>query len=66
MKRNGYTNAIARIHGNDEYPNIHGTVRLFQRCDGVLVEAQLSGLVGKEIRMDKYLLIFYHCLENLQ
>ena len=48
MNSNGCVNAIARIHGNDEYPNIHGTVRFFQRCDGVLVEVQLSGLPPTE------------------
>lgn len=48
MKQTGYPTAIARIRGEKEYPMIRGIVRFFQRCDGVLVEAELSGLPRTE------------------
>lgn len=46
MKQAGY--AIARIHGGGDFPMLRGTVRFFQRCDGVLVEAEVTGLPRTE------------------
>ena len=48
MKQTGYPAAVARIHGGGDYPNIRGTVRFFQRCDGTLVEAAVTGLPRTE------------------
>lgn len=36
--------AIARLQGSEQYPKLTGTVRFYQREDGVLVLAQLNGL----------------------
>lgn len=44
MKQIGHPNAVARIRGGRDYPDVRGMVRFFQRCDGVLVEAEVSGL----------------------
>lgn len=49
MKQTGYPKAIARIRGGRDYPMIRGTVKFFQRCDGALVEAEVSGLPRTEI-----------------
>lgn len=48
MKRVGCPDAIARICGDVDHPMLCGTVRFFQRCDGVLVEVQVSGLPETE------------------
>ena len=37
-------NAIARIQGGPENPRLQGTVKFFQRWDGTLIEAELTGL----------------------
>ncbi|MDO5546120.1 MAG: superoxide dismutase family protein [Eubacteriales bacterium] len=44
MKQTGYPRAVAVLRGGRDYPNIRGTVKFFQRCDGVLVEAEVRGL----------------------
>ena len=44
MKQTEYPKAIARIHGGREYPMIRGSVTFLQRSNGVLVEAEVSGL----------------------
>ena len=41
--RNDFS-AVACVKGNREAPNISGVVRFFQKNDGVLVEAKISGL----------------------
>lgn len=38
------TTAVADIRGSEEYPNLRGQVRFYQRRDCVLVEANLQGL----------------------
>lgn len=48
MKQTGYPAAIAVVRGDGNYPNIRGTVKFFQRCDGVLVEAAVKGLPRTE------------------
>ena len=48
MKQTEYPRAFARIRGGREWPMICGTVTFTQRCDGVLVEAALSGLPRTE------------------
>lgn len=48
MKQTGYPKAIAYIRGGRDYPMIRGKVRFYQRCDGVLVEAEVSGLPRTE------------------
>lgn len=44
MKKRAYNNAIAHILGSHDHPLIRGTVRFFQQCDGVLIEASFTGL----------------------
>ncbi len=44
MKQCSDTQAIARVRGDRENPNISGTVRFLQRRDGTLVTAQIYGL----------------------
>lgn len=44
MKQPECPKAVARIRGGADYPMIYGTVKFFQRFDGVLVEAEVSGL----------------------
>lgn len=44
MKQMEYPKAVARICGGVDYPTIRGIVQFFQRCDGVLVEAEVWGL----------------------
>ena len=39
-----YLNAMARIRGDSSHPSVCGIVRFFQREDGVLVEAEVTGL----------------------
>ena len=46
--RNCFLSAIARIQGDSEYPGVHGIVRFFQREDGVMVEAVVTGLPRTE------------------
>lgn len=48
MKQTAYPKAIARIYGGRDYPMIRGTVTFLQRQDGVLVEAEVSGLPRTE------------------
>ena len=36
--------AVARLQGSERYPALAGTVRFYQRDDGVLVDVRLSGL----------------------
>lgn len=48
MMRTGCLKAVAQIHGGAAYPTICGTVRFFERSDGVLVTAELSGLPQTE------------------
>lgn len=48
MTRTGYPNAVARLSGGKDYPMLRGTVKFFQRCDGVLVEAEVYGLPRTE------------------
>lgn len=44
MKNGMYPRAVAEIRGGAECPQLRGTVRFFQRRDGVVVEAMLQGL----------------------
>ena len=48
MKYSANPNAIARIFGGSGHPAIHGTVRFYQRRDGVMVEAEINGLPRTE------------------
>lgn len=48
MRQTGCLKAVARIRGGAAYPSICGTVKFFERSDGVLVEAVLSGLPQTE------------------
>lgn len=48
MKHNMCPKAIARIRGGKEQPQLRGLVRFFQRSDGVIVEAEVSGLPKTE------------------
>lgn len=48
MKRCVYPNAVARILGGGRYPGIWGTVKFYQRRDGVMVEAEINGLPRTE------------------
>ncbi|MDE6725001.1 MAG: superoxide dismutase family protein [Ruminiclostridium sp.] len=41
---NGNPDAQAVIHGSNNYPNISGTVRFYQLCNGVIVSAEITGL----------------------
>lgn len=36
--------AEARVKGGEQAPGLCGSVRFYQRCDGVLVEAEVTGL----------------------
>lgn len=40
--------AVARIHGDSEHPALRGTVRFFQTCGAVVVEAEVTGLPRTE------------------
>ena len=44
MKQKERANGIARLSGGSEYPALRGVVKFYQRCDGVVVEAQVWGL----------------------
>lgn len=44
MQRVNKKNAIAKIFGGKNYPNLHGTVSFKQTKDGVLVTAEIYGL----------------------
>ncbi len=46
--QNKIQRAIAYISGGDSDPKIRGTVRFFQRPDGVLIAADISGLPDSE------------------
>lgn len=48
MKLIGCPKAVACLHGGREYPKLWGTVRFWERCDGVLVEAEVWGLPRTE------------------
>ena len=48
MQQRRCTKAFARIRGGAEYPKLCGTVRFFQRNDGVIVEAEIYGLPKTE------------------
>lgn len=48
MKHNMCPKATARIRGGKEQPQLRGLVRFFQRSDGVIVEAEVSGLPKTE------------------
>lgn len=48
MKQAGCPDAIARIYGDVDHPTLCGTVKFYQRCDGVLVENQVCGLPETE------------------
>jgi Cu-Zn family superoxide dismutase len=39
-----FPNAIANINGGNEYPNLHGQVKFFQKRNFVLIEANVNGL----------------------
>ena len=41
-------NAVAFVKGGDEAPRLSGVVRFFQKNDGVLVEARITGLPGSQ------------------
>ncbi len=41
---NGHATAIAHIKGSEEYPELSGNVRFYQRQNGVLVYAEVWGL----------------------
>ena len=43
-----FLSAAARIMGDSSHPSVRGIVRFFQREDGVLVEAQVTGLPRTE------------------
>lgn len=43
-----FLSAAARIRGDSSHPSVRGIVRFFQREDGVLVEAQVTGLPRTE------------------
>lgn len=43
-----YPNAIARIRGGSEHPELKGIVRFFQRKDGLIIEAEIQGLPETE------------------
>lgn len=40
----GRAHATARITGSSDYPNLSGTVRLYQTAKGVVVYAEINGL----------------------
>lgn len=42
--RKCFLKAAARIQGDSEHPTVRGIVRFFQREDGVMVEAEITGL----------------------
>lgn len=48
MTRDKIPTAAAYVSGGDAYPGLHGTVRFFQRCDSVLVVADICGLPDSE------------------
>ncbi len=48
MIRNNNSTAIAYISGGDFNPRISGTVKFFQRDDGVLIVADIHGLPDSE------------------
>ncbi|MGM9604539.1 MAG: superoxide dismutase family protein [Faecousia sp.] len=43
-----YPSAAARIHGDSSHPTVRGIVRFFQRENGVIVEAEVTGLPRTE------------------
>ncbi len=44
FRQNGNLAAVCHVRGGAQTPCLRGTVRFFQRCDGVLVEAEICGL----------------------
>lgn len=48
MKRNTYPIAVAQIRGDSSHPTVRGMVRFFQRENGVIVEAEVTGLPRTE------------------
>ena len=48
MKRNIYPIAVAQIRGDSSHPTVRGMVRFFQRENGVIVEAEVTGLPRTE------------------
>ena len=48
MQQKRCSKAFVRICGCDEHPKLHGTVRFFQRNDGVIVEVEVKGLPETE------------------
>ena len=48
MIRHIAMDAFARLRGGDAVPNLSGVVRFYGRRDGVLVEADISGLPPSE------------------
>jgi Cu-Zn family superoxide dismutase len=48
MQQKRCSKAFVRICGCDEHPKLHGTVRFFQRNDGVIVEVEMHGLPETE------------------
>ena len=48
MNHSVYPDAVARIRGGREYPQLSGMVRLSQRRDGVLIEVHAAGLPRTE------------------
>ena len=48
MKHNAHPSAMARIRGGKEHPQIRGVVKLFQRNDGLILEAEILGLPKTE------------------
>ena len=48
MQQRKCSKAFARICGSAEYPKLYGTVRFFQRNDGVIVEVEMYGLPKTE------------------
>lgn len=44
MKQKERANAVAWLSGGSQYPALRGVVKFYQRCDGVVVEAEVRGL----------------------
>lgn len=51
--------AIAVINGSEKCPDIHGLVRFYQTCDGVVVYAEINGL-PKEQSTCNYMILGFH------
>ena len=52
-------NAIARISGSAQYPDINGTVRFFTTAQGVLVGAEVFGLPKSAGKCDSNIFAFH-------